>query len=166
MSSLLEEAIEAWEDTRAGVLAEVENIPAKQFDFRPTPDVRSVSELLVHILEVPMMMVGELTRPDGSFRRKPYDKLIAEYAHSVRDLSSKRDLTAALKRTLRDGVKAFRQAGEVRMLQTITRFDGNQGTRLAWFHHGIAHEMYHRGQLAMYQRHLGLTPALTRLIAG
>jgi uncharacterized damage-inducible protein DinB len=52
------------------------------------------------------------------------------------------------------------------MLQTITRFDGKQGTRLAWFHHGIAHEMYHRGQLALYQRHLGLTPALTKLIAG
>ena len=166
MSSLLDEAIEAWEDTREGVLAEVENIPAKQFGFRPTPDVRSVSQLLVHILEVPMMMVGELTRPDGSFRRKPYDKLIDEYAHSVQHLSSKRDLTVALKRTLRDGVKVFRQAGEVHMLQTITRFDGQQGTRLAWFHHGIAHEMYHRGQLAMYQRHLGLTPALTKLIAG
>jgi len=41
MDTLLEEAIEAWEDARNGVIAEVENLPANRFDFRPTPDVRS-----------------------------------------------------------------------------------------------------------------------------
>lgn len=166
MSSLLDETIEAWEDVRQGVIAETENIPAKEFDFRPTQESRSVKELIVHIMEVPMMMVGELTRPDGNFRRKPYQKLIDEYAGSIRDLATKRELLAGLQRTLRDGVKAFRSAGEVAMLQTITRFDGKQGMRLTWFNHGISHEMYHRGQLALYQRHLGLTPALTKLIIG
>ena len=52
------------------------------------------------------------------------------------------------------------------MLQTIRRFDGESGTRLAWMQHGIAHEEYHRGQLALYVRLLGRTPALTRLIEG
>lgn len=166
MKSLLEEVIEAWEDTRAGVIAEVENIPPKEFGFRPTEDNRSVSELVVHIMEVGLMMSGELTREGGDFRRKPYDKLIDEYARSIQHLSSKRELLAALRSTLRDGVKAFREAGELRMLQLITRFDGNQGTRLAWFNHGIAHEMYHRGQLALYQRHMGIMPALTKRISG
>jgi uncharacterized damage-inducible protein DinB len=166
MSSLLEEAIEAWEDTREGVVSEVENIPANRFTFRPQPGMRTVSGLVVHIMEVGLMMAGELTRSDGSFRRKPYDKLIEEYAASIQRLTSKRELMAALRRTRRDGVKAFREAGEIGMLQHITRFDGNKGTRLAWFHHGIAHEMYHRGQLAMYARQLGLTPALTKLING
>ena len=166
MNSLLEEAIEAWEYTREGTIAEVENIPPKQFGFRPTDENRSVSELAVHIMEVSMMMAGELTRADGSFRRKSYDKLIDEYAHSIQSLTSKRELTSALRTTLRDGVKAFREAGEIAMLQTIIRFDGKPGTRLAWFNHGIAHEMYHRGQLALYQRHLGITPALTKRIYG
>jgi len=56
MDTLLEEAIEAWEDARNGVIAEVENLPANRFDFRPTPDVRSVTELVIHILEVSLMM--------------------------------------------------------------------------------------------------------------
>ena len=59
MKSLLEEAIEAWEDARNGVIAEVENIPANRFEFRPTPDNRTVSELVRHIMEVSLMMVGE-----------------------------------------------------------------------------------------------------------
>ncbi|MFN2386233.1 MAG: DinB family protein [Thermoanaerobaculia bacterium] len=52
------------------------------------------------------------------------------------------------------------------MLQFINRFDGQKGTRLAWMNHGIAHEEYHRGQLALYARLLGRTPALTRRIKG
>ncbi len=166
MTSLLDEAIESWEDVRGGVLSEITNVPAKQFDFRPADGARSFSELVVHVMEVGMMMVGELTREDGNFRRKPYPKLIEEYSKRIQNLSAKPELTAALRRTLSEGTKAFRQAGEIRMLQTIVRFDGKPGTRMAWFHHGIAHEMYHRGQLAMYARIMGIKPALTKLIEG
>jgi uncharacterized damage-inducible protein DinB len=50
------------------------------------------------------------------------------------------------------------------MRQTIARFDGERGTRLAWLQHGIAQEMYHRGQLAVYARLLGEVPALTKQV--
>ena len=166
MPSLLDEAIEAWEDVRNGLIAEVENIPANRLDFRPAEASRDVRALTLHIMEVSLMMAGELTREDGSFRRASYPKLIAQYRHPIEGLTTKRELIAALRRTLKDGVKQFREAGEVHLLQLIVRFDGNRGTRLAWFHHGIAHEEYHRGQLALYQRLLGLTPALTKLIMG
>jgi uncharacterized damage-inducible protein DinB len=166
MTTLFEEAIEAWEDARNGVIDEVENLPANRFDFRPTPDVRSVSELVIHILEVSLMMAGELTREDTNLRRYPWPKLLAHYSKPIANVSGKRQLLAALRSTLRDGVKQFRSAGELHMLQQILRFDGNKGTRMEWFHHGIAQEMYHRGQLATYARLVGLKPALTQRIEG
>lgn len=164
MTSLLDEAIEAWEDARNGVIDEVENLPADRFDFRPRPDVRSVTQLIVHILEVSLMMAGELTREDTNLRRYPWPKLLAHYSKPIENASGKRQLLTALRSTLRDGVKQFRNAGEVHMLQQILRFDGRKGTRMEWFHHGIAQEMYHRGQLALYARLIGLKPALTRRI--
>ena len=164
MQTILDEALEAWEDVREGVIEELENIPANRFDFRPTPEVRSVAELAAHIMEVSLMMAGELTRDDTNLRRAPFPKLVAMYAADVQKLRTKRDLIAAMKRTLREGVKEFRRAGELHMLQRIERFDGQLGTRLAWFHHGLSQEMYHRGQLATYQRLIGLTPALTQRI--
>ncbi|HEY8711372.1 MAG TPA: DinB family protein [Thermoanaerobaculia bacterium] len=164
MDTLLEEAIEAWEDARNGVIAEVENLPANRFDFRPTPDVRSVTELVIHILEVSLMMAGELTREDTNLRRYPWPKLIAHYSKPIENVSGKRQLLAKLRSTLREGTKKFRSAGEIHMLQQIVRFDGNKGTRLEWFHHGIAQEMYHRGQLTLYARLIGLKPALTQRI--
>ncbi len=166
MNSLLEETIEAWEGTRDGIIAEVENIPPKRFDFKPADASRSVSELARHIMEVSLMMVGELTREDTNLRRAPWPKLLAMYSKPIDGLKSKRELVSALRSTVRDGVKAFRNAGELHMLQWITRFDGLRGSRLAWFNHGIAHENYHQGQLATYQRLIGVTPALTKMIEG
>jgi uncharacterized damage-inducible protein DinB len=164
--SILDEALEAWEGARHGVIAELENIPANRFDFRPTPEVRSVTELAVHIMEVSLMMVGELTQEETDFTRVPFPKLIAKYSKEVAGLRTKRELLPALRRTLTEGVRRLRTAGEIHMLQTLVRFDGRRGTRLSWLYHGIDQEMYHRGQLALYARLIGITPALTKRIRG
>ena len=163
-TSLLEEALEAWEDTRLGLIEEVQNVPAGKFGFRPVPEVRSVHELVVHILEVAMMMTGELTRPDTNFRRKPWTALLKLHASAAYRARTKDDLLKLLRSQFRDAERRFRKAGELHMLQFIERFDGKQGTRLAWLHHGIDQENYHRGQLTLYERLLGLEPALTRRI--
>jgi uncharacterized damage-inducible protein DinB len=89
-----------------------------------------------------------------------------EYARGVTATSNKKQLIALLTKTHADGQKKLQKAGELQMLQHITRFDGEQGTRLAWMNHGIAHEEYHRGQLALYARLVGRVPALTQLIYG
>ena len=88
------------------------------------------------------------------------------HAGELLRLAEREKLLAALRTTLRDGIKKFRQVGELHMLQLIERFDGARGTRLAWLHHGIAQEMYHRGQLTLYARLMGLVPALTKRIQG
>ncbi len=163
---LLDEALEAWEDARRGVIDELENLPADRFDFRPADGVRSVGELGAHILEVSALMVGELCRPDTDFRRASFEALLEEHAGSLRTLREKEPLLEAMERTLEEGVARFQEVGELHLLQLIERFDGTRGTRLAWMHHGIAQEMYHRGQLALYARLLGRVPALTRKIHG
>lgn len=166
MNSLLEETIEAWQGTRDGVIAEVDNIPGDKFDFRPGPQSRTVSELVLHIMEVSLMMSGELPRADTNLQRAPWPELLAMYSKPIDGLKTKKELVSALRSTLTTGIKAFRDAGELHMMQFIKRFDGKLGTRFAWFNHGIAHENYHQGQLATYQRLIGVTPALTKMIHG
>lgn len=165
-TNLLEEALEAWEDVRRGVLGEAEEIPEDRYDFRPHDEARSVKELIVHILESAEMMVGELTRPDGDFPRQSFPEHMEEYASDLPGDPDPVKLRDLLQMRFADGAARFRAAGELHMLQLIRRFDGQRGTRLAWFNHGIAHEMYHRGQLAMYARVMGRVPALTQRIRG
>jgi len=166
-TSLLDEMLAAWSFTREGVIAEVKNLPESALDFRPHEASRTTRELVQHIIESSRLMSGELPRPDGDFQRKSYPALLKEHAPGgVTRYRSKAELVAALKATLADGVKRFRSAGEVAMLQTIRQFDGSPAPRLTWMHHGIAHEEYHRGQLALYARLTGRVPALTQLIQG
>jgi uncharacterized damage-inducible protein DinB len=165
-TTLLEEALDGWRFTRDGVIAELENIPAESFDFRPTPGVRTVADLARHIIESGMVMVGELTRPDGNFTRQPYPKFLAEYAGNLDTRQDRVSLIALLRGTLEEGTARFERAGEALMLQPITQFNGRPAARLSWMSHGVAHEEYHRGQLCVYARMLGLVPALTKLIHG
>lgn len=164
--SLLDETIEGWWDVRNGVIAEVGNIPAGKFDFRPVPEVRNVREMVQHILEIAMMMTGELTRPDTNLRRAPWRQLLRRYAGAAYRSKTKPELLKLLKSQMQDAERKFRAAGELALFQFHTRFDGKQGTKYAWWHHGIAQEEYHRGQLATYQRLMGIVPALTKLIQG
>ena len=165
-SSLLEEALEAWAYARQGVIEEVQNIPQRSFGFRPTPATRTVTEVVQHIIESSLMMSGELTRPDADFTRQAVPRFVKQYAGHVRRSMSKGALLKLLETSHANGEKQFRKAGELNVLQFVRRFDGQQGTRLAWMEHGIAHEEYHRGQLALYARLLGRVPALTQLIHG
>ncbi|MBI4409699.1 MAG: DinB family protein [Gemmatimonadetes bacterium] len=162
-TSLLEEALEAWQYAREGVIDELDNLGEDELGFRPTPENRSAAELVLHIVESGLLMVGELTRPDGDFQRQSYEAHLREHAGSLR-AKTKKELLALLRRTHAEGDRRFREAGELHLLQYIRRFDGLPGTRLAWMNHGIAHEEYHRGQLALYARLLGRVPALTQRI--
>jgi len=168
-SSLLDEALEAWQYTRAGVISEIRNLPDVSLNYRPTANSRTPAEIARHIVESGLMMAGELSRPDGDFRRKTFPQFMKEYTKGLKPLGTtpnKKQLIQLLTKTREDGEKKLRAAGSLHMLQYITRFDGQQGTRLAWMNHGISHEEYHRGQLALYARLVGRVPALTQLIYG
>lgn len=164
--TLLDEALTAWDYTRRSLIAEAEVVPDERYAFRPTPQSRSYGELLWHVVESGCMMAGELSRGDGDFTRKPFPELVTEHTAHLSPVDAPAELRVLLERTLEDGLDRLRKAGEIHMLQEIRQFDGEPSTRLAWMHHGIAHEEYHRGQAALYARLQGIVPALTRAIHG
>ena len=163
-ASYLDETLGAWRDVRYGFIAELGSIPASQMGFRPDPGARSVRELVRHTLEVACMAVGELGRPDTDFKRVPWPDLLAMYGGHVAGATTRKDLIQLMGRQMTEAERTLRKAGELALGQFITNFDGTRWTKLQWLHHTIAHEMYHRGQLALYVRLLGRVPALTRTI--
>ena len=162
----LEEALEAWRYARQGFIDEAANIPPDDWGFRPTPENRDVGELVRHIIESGLMAVGELTHPDGDFTRQSFPDHIREHAGSLPESADRDRWLALLRETLEDGLRRYRSAGEALMMRPITQFNGEPARRLTWFHHSVAHEEYHRGQLALYARLTGHVPALTQRIRG
>lgn len=162
--AFLEESLGHWRYIRQGLIAEADNIPAEKFEFRPSPDVKSVHELLQHILEGSMMMVGELTREKPNFQRQPPPAFYEEYGARAQAAQGKDELLVLLGDQLEEGIGGFTQLGAEAMMGSITNFDGSQWSRMQWFFHGMTEEMYHRGQIVIYARSLGLVPALTQRI--
>ncbi len=164
--TLLREALEAWAYARSSLVDEVEAVPAGRFDFRPAPESRTLAELVLHVVRSGMMMAGELSRPDGDFTRQGFEAHLREHASGVEGAVEKEELLRVLRDTHADGERRLRAAGAEHMLRPIRQFDGSHASRLGWMHHGIGHEEYHRGQVALYARMMGLVPALTRRIHG
>ena len=115
------------------------------------------------------MMAGELSRPDGDFRRKSYEALLREHRAGgiprVDGLAGEL-LAASAHDVLREGAEKIRKAGELHMLQLIRRFDGEMGTRLAWMHTASATRSTTAARSRSARGSAGRTPALTKRISG
>lgn len=160
--TLLEEILDYWYEVRRGLIKEVNNIPASRFTFRATLETRSITELLQHVLEVSILAVEELTREDTNLHRAPYAELLHFYAPNISRADTQELLVNLLVEQFKDADQRFRKAGDMHMLQLITKQDGSTGTRLSILKDTIGHERYHRGQLTVYARLLGLEPVATK----
>ncbi|HLN98689.1 MAG TPA: DinB family protein [Pyrinomonadaceae bacterium] len=150
-----------WHEVRAGLAKEVSQIPEDRFAFRATPETRNVAEVLQHIIQSQKMLVGEVCRPETNLMRQSFADHIREYAPEVAAVSDKHGLLELLRSSMETSEASIRGCGEG-LLQTMRRFDGKELSKLDFLNFAIAHEMYHRGQLTVYERLLGVEPALTR----
>jgi uncharacterized damage-inducible protein DinB len=157
----LEGIIGSWKEVRAGLLNEAEQIPADKFSFQATPDTRSIAQLLQHLIEAQKFLVGEACRPDTNLLRQSFADQIKHYAPGVSAVTEKEGLLNLLRMSMEEAEVQLRAAG-VELNNTMKRFDGKEMTKLAFLSFAIAHEMYHRGQLTVYERLLGIEPALTQ----
>jgi len=153
--------IGSWREVRAGLIDEASQIPADKFSFRAADGMRSVAELLQHLVESQKFLVGEACRPDTNLLRKSFAENIKDYAPDVRSANDKDGILHLLANAMDDTDKQLREHAD-EMKNTMKRFDGKEMTKLAFMSFAIAHEMYHRGQLTVYERLLGIEPVLTQ----
>jgi uncharacterized damage-inducible protein DinB len=155
----IEEALGMWDVIRKGTISELENVPEGKWDFTPGEGARTVHELARHILEAASGFSAELVGDDPKFTRLFDPATHAKFLERFPDMPVKAQVieqlqseSAAHQQSLRDaalGDKTMQSRGG-----TQSRLTG------LWF--AIAHEMYHRGQLATYARAIGVVPAMTQ----
>jgi uncharacterized damage-inducible protein DinB len=149
-----------WKTTRAGFIKEVERIPEDQLSFRATPETRSVLELTHHVIGSQKFFVGETCRPDTNILRRPFSEHTKAYGEGVENVSDKTGLLELLRSTMDDAEKNLASYGD-QLNESMTGLDGRPISKLAFLTFGMSHEMYHRGQLTVFERLLKIEPALT-----
>ena len=159
--SLLEEAVKMLESQRAGVIAEIENTPDDDLDYRISDDARTFREIALHIARVSVGLVDEILKRDGSFMNLFNPDTQAGLQARVPDAATKAELIERLKTTGEQNATRVREAGDRLVTETMATL-GGPATRLSALWFAVSHEMYHRGQLAIYGRGCGVVPALTQ----
>ncbi len=157
----IDRLVESWREVRAGFIEEASQIPADQFSFRATPNTRSVGGLLQHVVESQKMLIGEACRAETNLMRQSFADHIKEYAPEVATVDDKNGLLELLRSSMETSEATIRAGGE-KLKETMRRFDGKEMTKLDFLNFAVAHEMYHRGQLTVYERLMNIEPALTR----
>ena len=157
-----ETIIALWKEARGGLIKEVERIPEDQFSFRATPDTRTVAEIIQHIVSTQKIIVGEGGRPDSNLRRQSFADHANEYASGVGEVSDKNGLLDLLRTSMDQAAAKIQSYGE-NLGESMMSLTGRPITKAAFLTFGMSHEMYHRGQLTVYERMLNIEPALTEM---
>lgn len=158
----LDELIQQWINVRQGVRGELDLVPEDKLGFRATPETRSILEMAQHIVQTEKLVVGLTTQQEPvtlQSWKEGRPKVIA----AVEGITSKQALLELLENSIRQNMETVTGLTEERLAEKIMRFDGRKVSRFAMLYFTMAHEMYHRGQMAMSLRLLGKEPALTAL---
>ena len=157
----LEEMLDFWKEVRAGLITELAQIPAEQFGFQATPESRSVAGIIRHIVEVQKFSTGELCRPDTDFNRVPLRELVEKHAAASHSGGDKEELIGSLRSTMESAEAALRAFGEEALKEMVQGPAGKPMSKLGLLYLYIGHEMWHRGQISVYERLMQIEPALT-----
>jgi uncharacterized damage-inducible protein DinB len=150
---------------RANTLLVAEDIPEAQYGFRPSPDCRSVGEMLAHIalgyqFQKFMHMDQRRTSLDGV----DFFALIGRFKAEEAKLAGKAQIAEALKANGESWAAWIESLSEDVLAERV-HFPGEPPTSKSRFEMLLStkeHEMHHRGQLMLIERLLGIVPHLTR----
>lgn len=153
---------------RKNTLAVAEDIPEDQYDFRPTPECRSVREILAHIaVSSQRSHRGHAVQKIATFVGIDWPTYIRERQEQEQQLagSSKAQLIEFL-RTDGEAWGAYLDTVPEEELAVLIPFsppaEPPVKSRFEMLLSAKEHEMHHRGQLMVFERLLGLVPHLTR----
>ncbi len=131
------------------VLASAEAMPEKEFDFKPTPEVRSFGQLLGHVADAQYHFCAAIRG------EKAPDKDVEKTA------TTKAALQKALAESFAYCDPAFAKATDATLSRPVELFGGKK-THFFALDLTIAHDNEHYGNLVTYLRMKNITPPSTQ----
>jgi uncharacterized damage-inducible protein DinB len=158
----VETVLDSWRSIREDTALAVEEFPAAEFAFRPVPEVATFGEIARHILDAGHGLTGMLIAGEENFTGPDFRRKLAEHFSPLPGEAGAAALAAELRRSVeqRTGELAGRPADW--WAHIVTRFDGQQVTRLELLQFVKEHELTHRAQMFLCMRMKGMVPPTTR----
>jgi uncharacterized damage-inducible protein DinB len=155
----------AFRTVRTNTIRIATEIPEEKYDFRASPDTRSVREALVHIALGTMFQ--DVIHKDrvSDIKTLNFQEFMGKMNAEEARPRTKTEIIFLLK-TSGDSFASFLEGlPDAFLAEPVTMMPGSEPptkTRFEMLLAGKEHEMHHRGQLMLIERMLGIVPHITR----
>lgn len=136
-----------WQSVFKYYMEAAEMMPEEHFGFKPTKEIFSYAEQLLHIARGNFF---GLSMAKGV--KPPKDK-----AAFIAEGKSKKEVLALLKESFEYGLQILESLDEEK-LQSTLEYGGKKWTLASVFLFGCEHSIHHRGQMIIYLRLKGIKP--------
>jgi uncharacterized damage-inducible protein DinB len=154
--------LDSWKTVREDTAQAVEDFPANEMDFKATPDMMTFGELARHTLDAGHALTGMLAAGIDNFATPQFREQIGNYKLQLPERLDQATLASELRKSVDQRIAELGGKDDAFYAGIITRFDGQQVTRLEMLQFIKEHELTHRSQMFMCLRLKGIVPATTR----
>jgi hypothetical protein len=130
---------------KANILKAADKMPAENYSYRPTPEIRTFARVVNHVTEAQLHSCGAINGTASAANAVPPDT------------ADKATIVAALQASFAECDKAYAALTEANMLETFSVGPAKRARiSLAWGN--VSHDNEQYATLALYMRLKGLTP--------
>ena len=150
-SAIVKETESNWKRAKKWTLDYIDAMPDSAMGFKPTPEVRSFAEQMLHLA---FWNFGLIEAAGG--KASPYGKDQATLEKRD-DLKTKAELRKVVEASYDNVLTAIAGIDEAKLLEQVTYFN-SKVTWLTVLTYALDHQTHHRGQTTIYLRLKGVTP--------
>lgn len=144
----LKDYLERWETSRKYMIEVAESMPESEYNFKPTPELNTFAQQLMHIAAI--IDWHAFSKTDGRGFKPRYEDFEAEGR-------SKKEIIEILNREF-DRVTILIKEFNPKRLDEIGTYAGFTRTRRQFFMLMADHVTHHRAQILIYLRLKGIIP--------
>ena len=144
-----DEVLATWNEAARKIIAMAEDYPEAKYDFKPTPEVRSFAEQLLHVAGTNVSFLD--AAKTGKFK---------EQEPSRATYKTKAQIVALLKKSVADAAAYIKQTNFATPMKSP--FAPKLVTPMAYWFDAASHMSEHYGQLVFYYRMNKMVPPESR----
>jgi uncharacterized damage-inducible protein DinB len=144
--------VKAWQEVGGKLVVMAEDFPEGKYDYRPTPEVRTFAEQLLHVAGATYFFAGMVKG------EQPGEEDLSREKYKT-----KAEVVAALKKAVADGEAFIREGGEAGLERPVKLpWEKEPVTARALWILVVQHAGEHYGNLVVYYRLKGIVPPASR----
>lgn len=143
-----------WERAKAYTKEYLDAMPEEGMGFKPTPDIRSFAEQMLHMSQGTIGLIVSGTGATPIFQGKSLEKMD--------ELKTKSALTQVVMQAYDFAIGSIRNLDASKLSNVVKR--GNyEVTQYGWLNKAFEHQTHHRAQATIYLRLKGIKPTNEKL---